>query len=321
MTDGTFVRETNCPARAVRAITEDENGDVWFGGDDGLARWHSGHFENLTGSGRFPADIVSALCSDKKTLWIGTSSDGLFRWRNGHWDRFDGRNGLFSNEILAIAEDQGWLWLTSTKGVFRLRERDLEMPNPSGNETVPCITYGKADGLESIVCGGLATPAIWKTGDDRLCFATTKGLAIINARDAKVDLAPPPVYIEQVEIDRKPVSFSENELLTIPPNRGELDIHYTALDLRAPEKPGSSIACKGWTMIGLKRARCARPITTTSLPARTHSAFAPRPRTESGTKKALPSPWNCGRISGKRGGLPPARWRLWRGWRAVPPDT
>ena len=36
--------------------------------------------------------------------------------------------------------------------------------------------------------------------------------------------------------NRKPISLRDGQLLAIPPSRGELDIRYTALDLRSPEK-------------------------------------------------------------------------------------
>jgi ligand-binding sensor domain-containing protein/signal transduction histidine kinase len=237
LSDGVFVTETSAPNRPIRAICEDAGGQLWFGGDAGLMRWRNGAIENLSGNGTFPSETVSALYADTKdNLWVGTLSRGLLRWRRDHWDSFGTQDGLFSNEVLGITEDHGWLWLTSTKGIFRVRQHDLEGLNTDRKHVVPCIVYGKADGLESIVCAGKATPTVWKTADDRLCFATTIGLAIMNANDTAVNLSPPPVYIEQVEVDREPITAWGGQPLTVPPSHGELDIRYTALDLRAAEK-------------------------------------------------------------------------------------
>ena len=237
LSNGVFVTETNARNQPIRAICEDASGQLWFGGDAGLMRWRNGSIENLSSNGIFPPETVSALFADAQgKLWVGTLGDGLFCWRQDHWDRFGIKDGLFSNELLGIVEDHGWLWLTSAKGIFRVRKHDLETLRPGNNEGVPCIVYGKADGLESIVCDSMATPAVWKTADDRLYFATTKGLAITDAQDTNVDLSPPPVYIEKVEVDRKPAPPSGGQSMTIPPSHGELDIRYAALDLRAPEK-------------------------------------------------------------------------------------
>ena len=232
-----FITETNSRNLPVRAICEDASGRVWFGGDAGLMCYHKGIVENLSEAGLFPREAVSALYADSDDeIWIGTLGNGLIRLRQGRWQRYGTQEGLISNEILGIIEDHGWLWLTSTKGIFRVRRHDLEALKPDGKEAVPCVLYGKGDGLESIVCGNSATPTVWKTTDDRLCFVTTLGLAIIDARDTSVDMSPPPVSIERVEVDRKPVAILNGQSFVVPPSRGELDIRYTALDLRAPEK-------------------------------------------------------------------------------------
>ena len=156
-----FVTETNAQTLPVRAICEDSSGQLWFGGDAGLMRWHYGNIENLCENGSFPREAVSALYGDKESdLWVGTLRDGLFLWRQNRWKRFGIPEGLISSEILGIAEDHGWLWLTSTKGIFRVRRQDLEALSAGGKQAVPCVVYGKPDGLESIVCGNLATPNV-----------------------------------------------------------------------------------------------------------------------------------------------------------------
>ena len=258
LSHGVFVTETNAQNRPIRAICEEADGQLWFGGDAGLMRRRNGAVENLSAKGAFPPETVSALYADGQgSLWVGTLNGGLLRWRADHWARFGTQNGLLSNEVLGIVEDHGWLWLTSTKGIFRVRRQDLEVLKPGGNETVPCVVYGKADGLESIVCSGMASPTVWKTADDRLCFATTLGLAIIDAYETSLDLSPPLVHIEQAEVDRKPIPRS-GQSLRVPPNHGELGISYTALDLRSPEKCRFKYRLDGvdsdWVDAGAQRA-------------------------------------------------------------------
>ncbi len=232
-----FLTESNAQNLPIRAVCEDARGQLWFGGDAGLMRRRNGAIENLTESGIFPRETVCALNSDADgQLWVGTLTGGLLCGSQDHWERFGVQDGLFSDEILGIAEDHGWLWLASTKGIFRVRRHDLETLHQRAGRVVPCIVYGKADGLESIVCGGMAAPSVCKTADDRLCFATTLGVAIIDGHNTGVDLSPPAIYIEQIEVDRRPVSTLNGKSLAIPPSHGELDIRYTALDLRSPEK-------------------------------------------------------------------------------------
>ena len=233
-TNGGFVRERRWGGSRVRSICEDSDGVLWFGGDAGLMRRRAGMFENLSAKGAFPRETVSALQVDAngKTLWVGTLKGGVLRWRDNRFDRYTVNQGLLTDEILGLAENQGWLWMTSTKGIFRVRKQDLASPGA----VMPCISYGKADGLESIVCGGMATPNAWKTVDDRLCFTTTKGLAIIDTRNVRNELSPPLVRVEQFDLDGKPVPLPVSGELILPPNHGELEFRYTALDLRAPER-------------------------------------------------------------------------------------
>jgi ligand-binding sensor domain-containing protein/signal transduction histidine kinase len=234
LSEGHVVRESQCGAQRVRAICEDREGVLWFGGEAGLMRLRGGTFENLGAKGAFPLETVSVLYADAdgKTLWVGTTEGGLLRWRENQFDRYTVQQGLLSNEILGLAEDHGWLWMASTKGIFRVRKRDLKSPGG----VIPCTTYGATDGLESVVCGGNGTPSVWKTADDQLCFATTKGLAVIDNRSAPRELSPPLVRVEQFDLDRKPMPLPVSGDLVVPPSNGELEFRYTAPDLRAAEK-------------------------------------------------------------------------------------
>ncbi len=104
--------------------------------------------------------------------------------------------------------------------------------------------------MSSAQCNGVSKPAGWKGKDGRLWFPTTRGVVVVDPNAIREDDAPPPVVIEGVMADKKVVSekvgkwVSENvslthsltHPLTLPPGRGELEFHYTALSYRAPEK-------------------------------------------------------------------------------------
>jgi len=280
---------------AVRAISEDPSGQLWFGTDAGLTRWRSGAFTNFTTADGLPDNRILALYSDRdRNLWLGTRDAGLVRCRNGRFTPYTTRQGLFSDEIFEIIEDnQGWLWMTCSKGVFRVRKRDLDQLDQGVQDTFSSIAYGRNDGLESIQCNGAAKPAAWKARDGRLWFPTAKGVVVIDPATAPVNQRPPPVFIEQVLADRKPlrapvpVSTINYQLsttpslhhsttpliqqsinpsipppplpvpLVAPPGRGELEFHYTALDLAAPESARFKYRLEGfdpeWLDAGARR--------------------------------------------------------------------
>jgi ligand-binding sensor domain-containing protein/signal transduction histidine kinase len=225
----------------VRAICEDHNGKLWFGTEGGLSRLENGKFINLTASNGLSDDTVTALYEDKAgTMWIGTQAGGLNRLRNGRIRSFTTKQGLFSDEIFEILEDdQGWLWMTCSKGVFRVSKDDLDSFDDDRREPLVSIAYGKADGMESPQCNGLAKPGGCKTSDGRLWFPTSKGLVMVDPKMIRRDLVRPAIYIEQVLADKEPLwprrgaaipAASQAEgMIRVPPGRGELEFHFCAL--------------------------------------------------------------------------------------------
>src|SRR5665213_2010532 len=255
--DGKFV---NDPALAslsnniIRALCEDHQHALWIGTDRGLCCWKNGALTNLTEKGFFPAATVGALYEDpQNSLWIGSIGCGLVRCRHGQFTIYTTQQGLFSDEILEILEDSdGWLWIASAKGIFRVRKSSLDLLDRDKETTIVSIAYGKADGLESTLCSAVGKPGGWKTRDGKLCFATTKGLAVIEPRQLQLKLSPPAVFIEDLRVNGRqwrPLpgleggrtsgalwAAASGAPLQIPPGHGDLEFSYTALDFRAPEK-------------------------------------------------------------------------------------
>jgi ligand-binding sensor domain-containing protein len=264
---GNFTTETNAQNRPIWAICEDSHGTLWFGGDAGLFRRRNGAIENLVAGGDFPAKSVSALYADAEdNVWVGSRAEGLIYCHGESRDRFGVQDGLYSNEVLGIAEDHGWLWMTSTKGVFRVRKEDLEAVKAGGKKSISCITYGRTDGLESIVCGNWSAPTICKTSEDRMYFATTIGLAVLDARDISVDLSPPPVYIEQIQVDRRPVSWRNVES---PAESGRIGHPLYRVGLKRagkmpfqvpPRRRGFRLDRRGHPSDGALQQHCARGV-------------------------------------------------------------
>jgi signal transduction histidine kinase len=213
----------------------------------GTAAVAPGYFTNVSG---LSDNTVLALYEDAdRNLWIGTAYGGLNRYRDGRVTAYTSRQGLWSDEIFEILEDdQGWLWMSCSKGVFRVRKTDLAALDQRKVGTISSLAYGRPDGLETTQCSDAAKPAGWKTRDGRLWFATSKGLVAVNPSTARVNTVPPPVFIEEIVADRKTFSIGPAQAspasdpdaghtarITIPPGRGELEFHYTALNLQAPE--------------------------------------------------------------------------------------
>ncbi|MDB6029426.1 MAG: putative two-component system sensor kinase [Verrucomicrobiales bacterium] len=256
----------------VKVILEDKEGNLWIGTNNGLSRRKNGKFTNFTTTNGLSHNTVLSLYEDKQNnLWIGTGGGGLNRLRNGQFTAYTTRHGLFNDEVLEILEDDfDYLWMTSLKGIFRVSKKALDKLDRKEIESLPCTSYGKDDGMISIICGNVSKPGGWKGSDGRLWFPTTKGMVIADPKIKTID-TPPPVAIEEILADKKIIREAggrknasqrgnSSDLvshLIVPPGRGELELHYTALSFRASEKNRFKYKLEGvdpdWVDAGTRR--------------------------------------------------------------------
>ncbi len=237
----------------INALCLGQGGVLWVGTQKGLTRWREGRFENLAAQEpRLSAIILSLYEDPEHTLWIGTRGAGLLRLRPAGLDAFTSRQGLFSDSIYAVLEDdRSNLWFNSSKGIFRVSKAQFDAQAGKRLASVVCSSYGKMAGIASSgQYREVTQPAACKALDGRLWFRSTHGVAVVDP-NITTNLLPPQVAIEQVMADKQVINpFAQDsagksasalthlpaQSLAIPPGRGEIEIHYTALSFRAPEK-------------------------------------------------------------------------------------
>lgn len=258
--DNVFTRYTKANGLAgdmIRVIFQDREGNLWIGTKDGLSLRKSDTFTNFQKKDGLSSDNISAIYQDTEgTLWIGTVGGGLNRFKNGKFTAYTTKEGLFNDDVFDILEDdRGCFWMTCRMGVFQVNKKEFDDLDRGAIRAVKSLSYGKFDGLISLECNNVAKPSACKTRDGCLWFATAKGLAMVDPKspNLKVDETPPPVMIEKVISDKKPVTELQGykvtkkaetnhvtmqpfNHVTLPPGRGELEIHYTVLSFTLPEQ-------------------------------------------------------------------------------------
>jgi transcriptional regulator with PAS, ATPase and Fis domain len=179
-------------------------------------------------------NFVRAIHEDADgTLWIGTYGGGLNRFKDGTFTHYTTHEGLFDNVVSRILEDdRGNFWMSGNQGIFRASRRELNDYAEGKVRSLTSIGYGIGDGMKTNECNGGGQPAGWKTPDGKLWFPTIKGIVMVDPNT--INELPPPVVVEQVWVDKAPVSPQRKAAL--PPGRGDLEIHYTGLSLIASEK-------------------------------------------------------------------------------------
>lgn len=226
----------------VTVLHEDAQGRMWLGTEGGLSRWENGRFTNFTTANGLSHNSVNALCEDAAgTIWIGTKGGGLNRCREDRFTAYTTRQGLFSDEVYEIVEDGlGYFWMSCRRGIFRLLKAELERLDRGEIQAINCAAFGKADGLVSEQCNGVAKPSAWQARDGRIWFPTIRGVVAVDPR-LKPNEKPPPVVIEEVRADQRTLFFQPAEgtnlpPIVIPPGHGDLEVRFTALSLRASER-------------------------------------------------------------------------------------
>jgi diguanylate cyclase (GGDEF)-like protein len=122
-----LAHDNELPNAAIpTSATQDGDGFLWIGSQNGLARWDGYHFHIYRASpgktGALPDNFIQALLTDASgVLWIGTTSGGLARYDREH-ERFIvypvGPKGLSHVSVRAIVEDgRGGVWVATEGGL------------------------------------------------------------------------------------------------------------------------------------------------------------------------------------------------------------
>ncbi len=202
--------------------------------------------------------IRSLLEAADGTLWIGTFGGGLARFRDGKFTSFGSRDGLLSDNIAHIEDDgRGSLWLSTTRGICRIAKRQLEEFASGRLKMLTPINYGVEDGLRSAQCapgypvggeGGM-------TADGRLWFPTSRGLAVLDPNVLPRNTIAPLLHLTEVTSKGRAIDLAQSTSLN--PDESTIQIRYTAIHLRAPERVRYAYKLEGldtnWVLANARR--------------------------------------------------------------------
>jgi signal transduction histidine kinase/ligand-binding sensor domain-containing protein/DNA-binding response OmpR family regulator len=197
----TWTSRNGLPQNGVYAIAQTEDGYIWVGTEEGLARFDGIRFTVFDDSG--PAKLgnkwVRRLCAGPdNTLWVGTRA-GLVRYRAGVFHTITTADGLASDDITALyVSRDGSVWIGTPQGLNRasngkirrytshdgLPDNDIRSITEDRNGSVwvgtrtglahlqgeRFIAFGRRDGLPDGTIGALAGAP-----DGSLWIGTSKG--------------------------------------------------------------------------------------------------------------------------------------------------
>src|SRR5262249_42140378 len=130
-------------------------------------------------------------------------------------------------------------------GILRAAKADLNRCANGEARSIHCLSYGRAEGLETENCSGGFQPGACRTADGLLWFPTTKGLAVIDPVNVTTNRVEPPVVIEELLVDGERIKFRpslapgrnpSHASIQIEPGKQRFEIHYAGLSFVVPEK-------------------------------------------------------------------------------------
>lgn len=123
-----WLTENGLPQNTVHAIAQTQDGYIWIGTEEGLARFDGVKFSifDKQNTPEIKSNYIRSLLADRQgALWIGTAQ-GLVRMLNGKFTLFTRDDGLPSETIHAVYEDRERnLWVATANGLGLLKSGGL----------------------------------------------------------------------------------------------------------------------------------------------------------------------------------------------------
>ncbi len=230
----TFDSRNGLVSNFILSIDEAKNGDIWVGTNNGISIIRNDVVvKSIQMQDDIPTNMTFDLYLDGEVVWIA-SEKGLYRMegKQSYLYEFEGNKG--DNAVFDIMEDEeSNLWFTSTRGVFMVSKKELNLKASNPQHNIKSRLLAKADGMKNQQSVGATKLMMDSQG--AIWIPTIAGMAVVNPKNItfKKKLSPP-IISKIVSSDS---IFYADETSTIPAGGGKrLEIHFSSFDFTAPEK-------------------------------------------------------------------------------------
>jgi ligand-binding sensor domain-containing protein/signal transduction histidine kinase len=105
------------PSDRVRALVQDADGAMWFGTDNGLARYDGRRTQSVQIGELAQARVLALKFDTDGVLWAGTDA-GAARFVNGAWQLLEAARGKTISAIAFAPHERGHAWLATAQGTL-----------------------------------------------------------------------------------------------------------------------------------------------------------------------------------------------------------
>jgi len=232
------------PAAIIaRTFAESEDGALYIGlvfRNSGVVKLKDGAVTVYDSKPIFETSEVFAIYPDADgNLWVGTRGRGLAVFSHGRWSNPDSFSIPFNDHVVTITEDDsGRLWIGTMKGILSASKSELLAVAQNKRPEATFRQAVASDGIRPAAVGnGIygAYPAAWRGADGTILFATNRGVAAVDTKQASVVSAvAPTVKIERVS--RNDQVLAAGDIARLQAGTRALTIDYTAPSFIEPRQ-------------------------------------------------------------------------------------
>ena len=222
-------------ALAPTVMTGDAHGRVWFGStDDRLAILERGAVRRAGRAEGLNMGTVLAILPEKEGAWIG-GENGLAWYDGKQFIQILGRGGeTFAGTTGLVFALDGTLWINGGAGISSIKPDQLRSALRHGSYRVQFERLDYRDGLPGTASGITPLPSAVRSVDGTLWFSTMGGVVGFDPRNLPRNTRVPPVSITAFKAGGN--AFPLQDGVRVGPNPGSLEIAFSALSYRAPER-------------------------------------------------------------------------------------
>lgn len=189
--------------------------------------------KNATAEGRGVAQVHDVQVDADGSVWAAART-GLAHVLNGKLSLLNRKNGLPCDAVNWMRHGlDGNIWLDTECGLVAVKETELAtwVANPARTVAISHVLDNTA-GVESVADPGWYHPQATVAADGRIYFATSSGLSVLDPRNLHTNRMVPPVHVEEITGDDRPISDTG----ALQAGVHTLRIAFTALSFVAPRK-------------------------------------------------------------------------------------
>jgi len=220
---------------APTVMAGDSQGGIWFGSTgDQLALLESGAVRRFGRADGLAMGTVMAILPAADAVWVG-GENGLARFDGKRFASVTGRGGEpFAGTTGLVLAADGTLWLNGGAGISAIAPAELRKAASQPGYQVQYERLDYRDGLPGTASGITPLPSAIRSADNKLWFSTTGGTVGFDPAALPRNPLPPPVHITALRAGG--IDYAVRDGVQLGPDAGTLEIDFTALSYRAPER-------------------------------------------------------------------------------------